>query len=391
MNPTAIFFYLGTFISSVGSFTFNICLIAFMIRSGFDLFHVSLILGLQRLVPILISAGLGHRTDELSPRLTVVLAELGAATATFGILWAWSIGHQGYWLLVAFSLLKTSIVSFQIGSKAKLTKLLSDDSYSSNSNHAIWFNKATQGATLFAGLCAWPILKYFSFETAIWFDLLTFAINGLIVWLIQFKDEATAIISASKQTILSKFRDFYRYNARAARLDLLLAFSMMGTTSFTARIAGDDQLWVAILIGSYGAAVWISGFLEKSKTKKPHPLALWGGLGISYALLGVYPARGLVTLSFVLFKDTFYWLLFHRISSHIQSDTPQSVMGAVSSARATQMVTILACGELMVGAWSKTVPILFDGLWRGLFCLIVLVVLSAPRFKVAEKVGYAKL
>jgi hypothetical protein len=153
VKPNAAFFYLGTLISSIGSFTFNICLIAFMIRAGFDLFHVSLILGLQRLVPILISASLGHRTDSFSPRLTVVFAELGAAAATFGILWSWSLGNKGYWALVAFSLLKTSVVAFQLGSKAKLTKLLADNSYASNSNHAIWFNKATQGATLFAGLC----------------------------------------------------------------------------------------------------------------------------------------------------------------------------------------------------------------------------------------------
>lgn len=391
MNRKVALFYLGTLISSIGSFTFNICLIAFMVRSGFDLFHISLILGLQRLVPMFILGVLGHRTDSLSPKLTVILAELGAAAATFGILWAWSEGHPAYVFLVAFTLLKTSIVSFQIGSKAKLMKLLADDTYASNSNHAIWFNKATQGATLFAGACAWPIVKYGSFEVAIWFDLLSFVANGLIIYFIRFENEGVAGASESKQTVLSKFLDFYRFNSRAAKLDLLLAVSMMGTTSFTARIAGDDQTWVAVLLASYGASVWISGFFEKSKYKKLHPLVLWAGLGVSYVLIGLFPARGVATLGCALLKDTFYWLLFHRISSHIQTDTPQSVMGAVSSARFTQMVIVLASGELLVGAWSKTVPVLFDGLWRGVFCFVVLAAYRLPLFHAERKSGYAKL
>lgn len=390
MNPAASLFYLGTLVSSIGSFTFNICLVAFLVRSGFDLFHVSLILGLQRLVPILISGGLGHRTDALSPKLTVVSAELGAAAATFGILWAWSLGHSGYWFLVAFTIAKTSIVSFQVGSKAKLTKLLADESYASNSQHAVWFNKATQGATLFAGICAWPIIKYLGFNAAIWFDLLTFAVNGLLVWSIQFKGEAESTAIA-KPTIFSKFVDFYRYNGRTAVLDLVLAISMMGTTSFTARLAGNNQVWVAVLIGSYGAAVWIAGSLERAKILRSQSLIFWAGLGLSYALLGCFPERGLVTLCFALLKDTFYWLLLHRISTHIQMDTPQPVMGAVTSARVTQMILILASGELMVGAWSKVVPVFYDGLWRGIFCFAVLAALCVPKFRTEEKYGYARL
>jgi hypothetical protein len=48
-------------------------------------------------------------------------------------------------------------------------------------------------------------------------------------------------------------------------------------------------------------------------------------------------------------------------------------------------------GELMVGAWSKTVPVLLDGSWRAAFCLVVMVVLAIPRFQAEVKHGYAKL
>lgn len=390
-SQIASWFYLGTLLSSIGSFTFNICLVAFMTQGGFDLFHISLILGLQRLVPIVVAGVFGHITDELSPRLTIVAAELGAAAASFGILWAWSIGKNGYWLLLGFSLIKACIVAFQTGSKAKVTKMFADSSYASNANHAIWFNKATQGATLFAGLCSWPIIKYSSFETAIWFDLATFTLNGLVVYMLPIAEPAKEGIAALAASILSKFRDFYHYNERAAVLDLLLAISMMGTTSFTARLVGNDQKWMALLIGIYGVAVWCAGYIERSNVLSHRTLSLWIGLGGSYLLLGFFPGMGWLTVGFAFAKDTFYWLLFHRISSHIQMDTPQEKMGAVTSARFTQMVLVLAIGELLVGYWSKMMPVLGDGMWRAAFCALILGLLSLPRFQPKAKAGYARL
>lgn len=394
MTSLAVFwFYFGTLVSSIGSFVFNICLVAFMIQAGFGLFDVSLILGLQRLVPMFAAGLLGHYTDLFSPRLTVVITEIGAALATLGILWAWSLGSDGYWFLLAFTLVKTSFISFQAASKVKITKILSDSTYASNSSHAIWFNKATQGATLFAGMIAWPIITNFSFETAIWFDLLTFLVNGAIVFLLPIKDTSKEVVTAiSSSKIFLKFKDFYKYNPRAALLDLVLAVSMMGTTSFTSRLTGGDQKWMAILIGGYGFSVWFAGYIEKAQIFKSRSLVFWLGLGVSYICLGLVPGEGLLTLGFVICKDTFYWLLLHRISSHIQMDTPEQVMGAVSSARTTQMISVLAVGELLVGTWSKVLPVAYDGLWRGIFCFVVLVALmKLPRFQADAKQGYARL
>jgi hypothetical protein len=323
--------------------------------------------------------------------MTVIYSEIGAALATFGILWAWSEGGSAYWHLLAFTLLKTSIVAFQAGSKAKITKFLGDSSYTSNANHAIWFNKATQGGTFFAGIVAFPIILFWTFEAAIWFDLITFLISGLIVFFLPISETKAENLEPVTAGVLTKFTDFYKYNPRAALLDLVLAISMMGTTSFTARLAGNDQKWMAVFIGGYGLAVWISGFIERSQVLKNRSLTFWIGLGVSYTLLGFFPERGFLTLSLALAKDTFYWLILHRISSHIQTDTPEKVMGSVSSARITQMVIVLATGELLVGTWSKVVPVIYDGLWRGLFCLLVLLALRSPKFQAEAKYGYAKL
>lgn len=386
----AFWFYSGTLLSSVGSFVFNICMIAFMTKAGYGLFEISLILGLQRLIPLLITGLAGHLTDRIAPRLNVVLSEFIAAVTTLGILWAWSEVRDAYFALLAFTVLKASVVAFQAGSRAKITKLLSESSYQSNAKNAIWFNKATQGAMLFAGVCAWPIIIYADFQTAIWFDLLTFAVNGLIVYFLPIgkSQSGTPTVASS---ILGKFRDFYRFNPRAAVLDLFLALSMMGTTSFTARLAADDQHWMAILFAGYGLAVWIAGYMERYELLKHHSRVLWAGLAFSYAVVGFFPGSGFLTAGLTLSKDIFYWLLLHRISSHIQMDTPESNLGSVTSARVTQMIFILASGELLVGSYAKALPVWADGLWRGIFCLLVLAGLSLACFKSEGKLGYARL
>lgn len=385
-------FYLGLLVSSVGSFAFNICLIAFMTRAGFDLLHVSLILGMQRLVPILVTGMLGHMTDHLSPRRVIVALEIAAALATLGILSAWSFGPSAYPWLLMICLVKASIMAFQTGSRAKLAKEFSDGSYASDSGHAIWLNKATQGATLFAGVLAWPMIRYGTFEVSAIVDLLTFIANGMLVW--SIRTPAHASIDPSnrpKAPIIAQFLDLYRHSPRAAVLDLILALSMMGTMSFTTRLAGASEQWLAMLVASFGLSVWLSGLIESSGVLKDRPLLLWCGLGAAYCSIGLATDSHLCLLALALAKDTFYWLLFHRISAHIQADTPSALVGGVTSARTCQMVLILASGEILVGAWSNVLPVFIDGLWRGVFCLGVAAILALPRLQPRVKYGYARL
>ncbi|MEK6774181.1 MAG: hypothetical protein AABY64_09585 [Bdellovibrionota bacterium] len=118
-NKSALLFYLGTLISSVGSLAFTICLLAFMLKDGTELFYASLIIGLSRLIPVVISTLWGQAADQLPPKLTVLVTELLAATASFGILLSWNHGKGAYWLLLIFCVLKSSVVTFQAGSRAK--------------------------------------------------------------------------------------------------------------------------------------------------------------------------------------------------------------------------------------------------------------------------------
>jgi MFS family permease len=375
-------FYFGTLASSVGTFTFNIALIAFMLKSGFHLGHASLIIGLQRFTPVAVNGLWGHFTDRFRPSLTVAFAEAIAAVSSVALLLAWSGPHTNYALLVSICV-RAIVVSFQMGSRCKITKLFSDETYAGNSKHAIWLNKATQGATLFGGLLSWIIIRYFNFETAVIFDAATFLLSGAIAFSIpdfaNTKDECSDDVSWHK-----KFSDLFRFNSRSARLDILLVIPMMGTVAYMARLAGSDQSWTGIYMATYGLAVWAAGFLERSTTSKVASCPFWIILGVSYLMLGFIPGPNFLTVLIFFVKDLAFWIVFHRISAHIQTDTPVSKIGGVMSARNCIITLILTSGEVLVGAWSGIVPLSVDSAWRGILAVSVgLVLIAVSTRKVA--------
>lgn len=378
-SQVAPLFYFGTLISSVGSFAFNLALIAFMLKSGFDLVHASLIIGLQRFVPIVVTSVWGHLTDVLPVKRTVIVAEGIAVLSSLGLFFLWKGADTSYFLFSMICILRSIVVSFQLGSRSKISKFLADGTYAGNSRQAIWLNKATQGATLFGGLFAWIIIQYFNLETAILFDAFTFALNGVIVFLLPDFESST---EKENKTVSwnQKFFDLFQYNARAAGLDILLAISMMGTVAFMARAAGESQSWSGLFMAGFGLAVWVSGYLERGITSRLPTFPYWIGLGLSFLLIAKFHKAGVGTLALFFMKDLCYWTIYHRISSHIQMDTPTQKMGGVISARIGIMIFILAMGEILVGAWSSFVSIGSESLVRGAIAVgIGMVLLLQPR------------
>lgn len=370
-------FYLSTLVSSIGSFTFNMSLIAFMLQSGFHLGHASLIIGLQRLVPILVTGIWGHLTDRLSPRKTVAVAEILAAFMSVSLLLLWNGGKTFYPGLVALCVLRSVVVSFQAGSRIKITKILAGDGYKNSSKHAIWFNKATQGATLFGGAFAWFFIKFLSMKAAIAFDALTFVFAGAAAWLIS--TDAAENTTPAKEDWHQKFKDLFKFNGRAAAFDIILAVAMMGSVAFQSRMAGHDQSWAAAYMAGFGLAVWVAGFLENGVTSSFSSTPFWLLLGVSFCGLSLLTKPGVLSLSVFFIKDLSYWILLHRIASHIQTDTPVQRMGSVSSARMSIMIAILATGEILVGAWSSVVPLWAETILRGSVGLGVGLYLLAAR------------
>ncbi len=380
-NGSAFLFYLGQFLSSMGSLTFNLCLVAFMPQAGFDLAQISLILGLQRFIPVFIMGIWGHLTDTLNAKMTVVVLEILAGFLSISLLLIWDDANTNYIAFLTVCILRAILVNFQTGSRVKLSKLLSDGSYQSNAKHAIWQMKATQGATLFAGLVGLVLIKFLSLKTAIILDFISFLANGLIILFIpgNIKNEKNISQNISWK---QKFSDHFKYNKQAAILDIALAISIGGLISFFARVSGSDHIWNALFLTSYGLSVWIAGFLERSFAKKFSSTPFWLLMSVSFILLGKFGGPNLESLILMFVKDISYWIILHRISGHIQNDTPVHSIGSVSSARFAIMVIILSIGEILVGAWSSVVPLWLESLMRALVALSIGLGLMMSKTKV---------
>ena len=377
-DTRAFLFYLGQFLSAMGSLTFNLCLIAFMPRAGFDLAQISLIIGCQRFFPVFVMGGWGHLTDSFNPKMTVTVLEVLAGLLSISLLYVWNDSSTNYLLFLILCVMRATLVNFQTGSRVKLSKILSDGTYQSNAKHAIWQMKATQGATLFAGLVGIVLIKFLTLKIAIILDFVTFIANGLIVfWMPGEKSvqKSSAIVISWKQ----KFSDHFRYNRQAAILDIALAVSIAGVISFYARVAGSNHVWNAFFLTGYGLSVWIAGFMERSFAKKFSSVPFWIVMGVSFVLLGKFGGPNVESLVLMFIKDISYWIILHRISGHIQNDTPVQAIGAVSSARFAIMVVILSIGEVLVGAWSKTVPLWAECSMRAGVAILVGILLLVSR------------
>ncbi len=200
------------------------------VSSGFKqgpskiLCNYRVIIGFSRIIPVLISTFLGQLGDQWNPRQVLLFSEILAAFSSMGLWLGWGKGVDGYFLVLIFMVMRSVFVSFQAGSRAKIAKLLSEDTYQSNAKNAMWLNKATQGATLFAGALGWIAISYLDFTSVIVFDATTFLINGFIVYKLVLFDKEKGV--QTQQSIHQKFSDLYRFSRKAAVLDLFRKHSL---------------------------------------------------------------------------------------------------------------------------------------------------------------------
>lgn len=374
---TSSFFYFGTLLSSVGSMTLTISLIAFMLKSGFSLLQVSIIIGASRFIPVIVSVVYGHKFDEFAPRKLILWTEVLASLASVLLFFNWNFLDKNYALILLAMLLRVLFTSAQTGSRGQIAKVLSSESYQSNSKNAIWLNKVTQGATLFGGIIAWWAIEHSDFSTVIIFDAVTFVANGLILFFLPIDQVGANSDTSQSVSIFKKFSDLYQFNRWAEYFDVLLVLSMMGTSSFTARLAGKEEVWISLFVISFGLAVWLAGFIERIPFIQKQRLSLWIILAATLALLGTFKEPSPLMWAICFVKDIAYWILFHRITSHIQNDTPKELMASVAFARTAQMISIFAVGEVVVGLWKNVLPLQIECLLRAGVCFAAILLILA--------------
>jgi MFS family permease len=373
-KAVAPLFYFGILISSIGSGAFGTALFSFLILNNFSLAQAALLLGLQRLIPTFVVAISGHWTDRLSARATIIAAEVIAAFLSLALILVWHGQDSSLFLIGVLSIARTVIVFFQLGSRAKISKILSGDSFQGNSRHAMWLNKATQGGSLFSGVLAWAFVTYGTLEGAILFDFVTFVLNGLIVFLLPRlansvfladSAEVRTVQAAERERWFEKFRAYFMSNRQLMYADIALFVATGGLIAYGARIAGNQPGWAGLFVAAYGLAVWVAGFMERSVTSKLSVTPFWIGIGLSYLVMGQAEHATLFVVGVSFVKDFCFWVIFHRVSARLQMRTPVRKMGSVTSARSVLIVVLSAGAEILVGAWSNVVSLPLESAVRA--------------------------
>jgi MFS family permease len=336
-------FLIGAFISSLGSQTFMISLIAFMKAANYTLWQIGLIIGSMQFANMIINLLLGDTADRISPRKLVLWTEISAAITAGLLAWTWTKGPAYFDYFLILAVLRASVLAVQGPGKNKIAKLLSDGSYSSNSRLAVWMNKVNYGTIFFAAGFAWLAVSFLQFPPIIMFDATTFLINGIIIW--RYLKVPLTTFANSRFRFIDKFVYFYKYCQKTAFFDLFLTISLCGGNVFIVRFIGSEELWIPIFLASYGLAIWTTGYLQRIKWVQQQHTLFWTGLAVSFFLLSKYPEQGMSTLLCFMLNNHFYWLLYHKYSAQIQAATPAEHMAAVSSARTVQMLLIIAIGE----------------------------------------------
>jgi hypothetical protein len=248
---------------------------------------------------------------------------------------------------------------------------LSDASFASNQKNSIWLTNATQGATLFAGIFGWYALENLEFWHVILFDAATFLVSGAI-----FLKVAPPIHTEASRPLAwrEKFKALYNAAPRETFFDVLLAIALCGFWSFLSRAANAAAVSPYFFLISFGLAVWIAAGLERKTLQNIPSAGLWLTLSLSYFACGLFVGAGKWIIGLIFLRDISYWLLYHRITAHIQTKSPAASMASITSARFTQMVFILASGEFLVGAWSSSLGFAEEAFLRALIPLFALAI-----------------
>jgi hypothetical protein len=368
----ATWFYAATFVSSLGSLAFSIAAIPFLLQAGYDLGLVGFFVAAHRITPMIASLVFGDLVDRVEARKLLITSECLAVLLTCGVAWAWLRQDFGYF--TTFACVRASLVAVQVGARARMTRTLASKDSPSERGHVIWLNKFSHGSVLFAALLSWAAASADNFIAVIALDGLSYVAGGFLMWFVRIAPPKQSPELKSWRpsfNLVSKFRALYAVAPKPALADLALAIVATGTMAMTARLAGDDSTRIPLYITAYGVAVWASGFIEKTAIAQRFFKLYWYGIAIGMVMAFQCRISLVLSLAFVFLKDLSYWILFHRISYTIQESVKTNQLGAITAAKTVQLTMVLAIGEFLVGWWSGFVPVSIEGIWRGVFALLV--------------------
>ena len=367
-------------ISSTGSMTFTVAMVAYLQNIGQSLTVIGAILGSSRIAAAIISLMISGYSDNWAPRTVVMLTEFAAVLVSIAMYYVIPEQNESVLLFGLAYCIRTCIVSAQIGARGKLSKLFAGGTEAGSRKSAALLNIATQGATVFAGLASWIAIESIDIKWVLAFDAISFGICGVLMTTLPV-ESSQAMTPNIKENYLSGIIYLFKYGKSLVFLDLLLAMVLAGTSTLDARLSGQTPELLAGFLIVYGVAVWISGFLAQNTLVNSSERIIWVFLGCSFLMLTNFPDLGFITLGLAAFKDIFYWLILHNISGKLLHKIPLEYSSSALASRNALMIVTLSIGDYTVGFLANKIPLSLEGAWRACVCLLAFFYTSNLFFK----------
>ena len=352
---------LGTLISSVGSQCLFIVMTVLMPLAGFSIFEVGIFVATGRFATLLANFLFGEISNRLAPRTIILFSEGIGIVATIGIYLTWSAGKNAFLGLVVWMFLRSFALAIQAPSRARLLKAWNSEDTDSQIRGAIWLNKATQGSLFFAALLSAPLVLLNDIRYAIALDLITFAVNG---WLLFFRvrDNSDTGQDGSSAGYFGKLYLYFSKTPELWLLDLCLLIGTTGVNTLFVKIAGGRSVTASMLHVIFGGAVWLTGYMLRVPSLKKLQIIPWWTIAIGFGFLAFLQGNSWLLALPAALIFTSYWILFHRYTAEIQIRYGIQEIAAVTSARMIQINLFVILGEFIVGLnerWISTTDELY--------------------------------
>jgi hypothetical protein len=361
-------FYIGTFLSQLGTFTLILGLIYFPPLNGWSSLETGLLLSASHLFSTFALLKWGDIGDRVSPKKLILIVEFSAVIISIFTIYCWiSDSIFARYLFILAIGLKSMITAIQSPARNKYLKLASNSKERSK-NLSIFLTTINQGTIFFSALLSWFYFKEKSFVATIGFDLLSFLVNGLIILTLP----EISIEKSSKQPFKNRILDYLAVNKFLSFKDIMASICIAGASLLIIRISSIKPDLAVILGGIFGLSFIISGYIL-SKIKREHiDHYIWPLYSISFFLL--YFARSELTiLIFMSILFILYALLMHIYLVNWQHESPVQKIANIFSVRTIILSLTLGLGEILFGKISPLITVYNEALIRGSISFVIAV------------------
>lgn len=366
INKFSIYlFFLGSFLTQLGSFTFILGLTYFPKVQGWDQSLIGILLSASYLFPTIALIKWGDLADRISPKKLMIFIEFASILITIGMLISWknagSIFQYFFILLVG---LKAFLASIQSPARNKYIKLISTSGNSKNMS--IVLTAISQGTIFFSAILSWFYFKHHGFEKTIIFDTITFIINGIIILsLPQIESEPQ-----NARSLKERVRIFLGVDRMLFLKDFFASLFIAGISLLMVRISAPYPELTFILGGLFGLSFFVSGLLYKYFHFENKDHFLWVLYSMMFVALAFAGNKSGIILS-MLGLFIIYAFLMQMYIARWQTETPKEHIANIFSVRSFILSFTLGAGEIFSGTYSKFITIQHEVILKSLGALVI--------------------